>query len=118
MNTQLKDFLLNYYHQKNRFVCSKQGYSQTRCKKINSAKLPVLFDKRISRSLLSSFASAISGSAFSRGTTFLKNKLNERIFSDDIYIYDDPLIESGLGSQHFDSEGVASNKIELVKKES
>ena len=85
-------------------------------KKINSAKLPVLFDKRISRSLLSSFASAISGSAFSRGTTFLKNKLNERIFSDDIYIYDDPLIESGLGSQYFDSEGVASKKIELVKK--
>ncbi len=64
-------------------------------KKINSTKLPILFDKRISRSLLSSFASAISGSAFSRGTTFLKNKLNERIFSDDIYIYDDPLIESG-----------------------
>lgn len=85
-------------------------------KKIISTKLPVLFDKRISRSLLSSFASAISGSAFSRGTTFLKHKLNERIFSDDIYIYDDPLIESGLGSQHFDSEGVANNKIELVKK--
>ena len=84
-------------------------------KKIESTKIPVIFDKRISKSLLSSFASAISGSSFSRGTTFLKNKLRKEVFSSSINIFDDPLIEKGLGSQPFDSEGVTSNKLSLVE---
>ena len=84
-------------------------------KKIESTKIPVIFDKRISKSLLSSFAGAISGSAFSRGTTFLKNKLKKEVFSSSINIFDDPLIEKGLGSQPFDSEGVTSNKLSLVE---
>ena len=65
--------------------------------------------------MLSSFASAISGSAFSRGTTFLKEKLNKEIFTNSINIFDDPLIQRGLGSQPFDSEGVVSKKLQLVK---
>lgn len=84
-------------------------------KKINSAKLPVIFDKRVARSLLSSFASAISGSAFSRGTTFLKDKYEKEIFSKTINIFDDPLIEMGLGSQAFDSEGVQCEKMQIVE---
>jgi PmbA protein len=94
---------------------AKRAARRLDAKKIDSAKLPVIFDKRISKSLLSSFSGAISGSAFSRGTTFLKDKLNQEIFGNDINIFDDPLIKMGLGSQPFDSEGVTSNKIELVK---
>ena len=94
---------------------AKRAARRLDAKKIDSAKLPVIFDKRISKSLLSSFSGAISGSAFSRGTTFLKDKLNKEIFGNDINIFDDPLIKMGLGSQPFDSEGVTSNKIELVK---
>ena len=32
-----------------------------------------------------------------------------------INIFDDPLIQRGLGSQPFDSEGVISKKLQLVK---
>ena len=94
---------------------AKRATRRLNAKKMNSAKLSIIFDKRVSRSLLSSFASAITGSAFSRGTSFLKDKLNQAVFEKTINIFDDPLIEMGLGSQPFDSEGVTSNKIHLVK---
>ena len=50
-------------------------------KKIGSDKLSVIFDKRISKGFLSSFAGAISASSIARGTSFLKDKLNQPIFS-------------------------------------
>ncbi len=84
-------------------------------KKIASGVMPVIFDKRIAKSLLSLFASAISGSAFARGTSFLKNSLGKNIFSKEINILDDPLINKAMGSQSFDSEGVKNKKLHLVK---
>jgi PmbA protein len=56
--------------------------------------------------LLSAFAGAISGSAIARGTSFLKDKLGEQVFSQNINIIDQPDILKGLGSRPFDSEGV------------
>ena len=44
-------------------------------------KISVIFDKRIAKGMLSTFASAISASAVSRGTSFLKDKINQNIFS-------------------------------------
>ncbi len=84
-------------------------------RKIKSEKLPIIFDKRISKSLLSTFASAISGSAFVRKVSFLKDSLNKKIFNDKINIIDDPLMKRGLGSQIFDGEGVACKKLSMVK---
>ncbi len=84
-------------------------------KKIRSEILPVIFDKRISKSFLSLLASAISGSSFVRGVSFLQNYLDKKIFSDVITIIDDPLLPRELGSQTFDSEGVKSSEIILVE---
>ncbi len=85
-------------------------------KKIGSEKLSVIFDKRIAKGMLSAFASAISSSAIARGTSFLKDQLNEQIFSNSINIIDKPDIIKGLGSKNFDSEGVKSETINLVKE--
>ena len=84
-------------------------------KKINSTKLPVIFDKRVSKTFLSSLSSSVSGSAFSRGTSFLKDKLHKKIFNQNINIFDDPLIKKAIGSQPFDSEGIENKKIQIVK---
>ena len=85
-------------------------------KKIGSEKLSVIFDKRIAKGMLSAFAGAISSSAIARGTSFLKDQLNEQIFSNSINIIDKPDIIKGLGSKNFDSEGVKSETINLVKE--
>ena len=78
-------------------------------KKIGSEKIAIIFDKRIAKGILSTFSGAISPSAISRGTSFLKNMINQKVFSDEINIYDKPDILKGLGSRSFDSEGVETN---------
>ena len=83
-------------------------------KKIGSEKIALIFEKRIAKGILSTFAGAISSSAISRGTSFLKDKINQKIFSDQTNIFDKPDILKGLGSRSFDSEGVKTNTLKLV----
>ena len=84
-------------------------------KKIGTEKIPIILDKRIAKGVLSIFASAISSSAISRGTSFLKDKINEKIFSDKINVFDKPDILKGLGSKSFDLEGVKIDTLKLVE---
>ena len=63
---------------------------------------------------MSAFASAISASSIARGTSFLKDKINEEIFKSSINIFDKPNIVKGLGSRYFDSEGVKTDELKLV----
>ena len=85
-------------------------------KKIKSEKLNIIFDKRIAKSFLSTFSSAIYSSAIAKGTTFLKDKLNKKIFNDKINIQDKGDIKKANGSRYFDSEGVKIKPLDLVKK--
>lgn len=73
--------------------------------KIESQKAAVLFDRRVSASLIGAFTSAISGAAIARGTSYLKDKMGELVFSENINIIDDPFRDYGLGSRAFDGEG-------------
>ena len=82
--------------------------------KIGSEKISIIFDKRIAKGILSAFAGAISSSAISRGTSFLKDKINQKIFSEEVNIFDKPDILKGLGSRSFDAEGVKTNTLKLV----
>ena len=77
-------------------------------------KYPVLFDPRVSSSLLGHFAGAISGSSIARKTSFLQDKLGKRVFADGVTIVDDPLRLRGLRSRPFDAEGVRVSRQELV----
>jgi PmbA protein len=96
-------------------VAAEQTIKKLSPKKIGSDKISLIFDKRIAKGLLSSFASAISSSAIARGTSFLKDKINQKIFSSTINIFDKPDLVKGLGSQYFDSEGVNSKSLKLVE---
>ena len=83
-------------------------------KRPKPGKYPVLFDSRVSSTLLSHFAGAISGSAIARKTSFLLEKLEEAVFADGVTIVDDPLRLRGLRSRPFDGEGVRVSRQELV----
>jgi len=84
-------------------------------RKIATANMPVIFDPRVSKSLLSSFAGAINGSSIARGTSFLKDAMGKQIFANGINIIDEPHRIRGLGSKPFDGEGVANKKLLLVE---
>jgi len=77
-------------------------------------KYPVIFDPRVSPTLLGHFANAITGSSIARKTSFLLEKLGTAIFAPGVTIVDDPLRQRGLRSRAFDAEGVRVSRSELV----
>jgi len=84
-------------------------------RKVKTCKVPVIFDPRVARSLLGNFAGAINGAAVARGTSFLKDKMGQAVFSPHITVTDDPHLARGLGSRPFDGEGCASAPLTLVE---
>jgi PmbA protein len=85
-------------------------------RKMPTCRCPVVFDPRVARSFISHLLGAISGPAIARGTSFLKNRLGERIFPEAITIVDDPHRPRGLRSKPFDGEGIANRRRALVDK--
>ena len=77
-------------------------------------RYPVIFDPRVSSTLLGHFAGAISGSSIARKTSFLQDKLGQAVFARGVTIVDDPLRPRGLRSRPFDAEGVRVQRRELV----
>lgn len=84
-------------------------------RKPQTGTFPVIFDKRVSRSLAGHVASAINGASIARGTSFLKEKMGEQIISDAISLLDNPLLPRGQGSRLFDGETLPVKERYLVK---
>lgn len=77
-------------------------------------RYPVLFDPRVSSSLLGHFTSAINAQSVARKTSFLQDKLGEPVFADGVRIVDDPLRARGLRSRPFDAEGLNVSRRDLI----
>jgi PmbA protein len=83
-------------------------------RKVATKKVPVVFDPRVAGSLIGHLSTAINGSAVARKTSFLKDKLGQRLFAAGINVIDDPLRRRGLRSRPFDAEGVAVRRMALI----
>jgi PmbA protein len=83
-------------------------------RKVETCKVPVVFDPRVSGSLVGHLVGAVNGASIARKTSFLKDRLGEQLFARNIRIIDDPLRVRGLRSQTFDAEGVKVKKIAIV----
>jgi PmbA protein len=84
-------------------------------RKVETKRVPVVFDRWVAGSLVSHFASAINGAAVARKTSFLRDKLGERLFKPGIHVLDDPRRLRGLRSRPFDAEGVATRRLAVVE---
>ena len=82
--------------------------------KLASGPMPVLFDPRVGSSMLGHLIGAITGSAIARRTSFLLEKLGERVFAAGITVRDDPLRPRGLRSRPFDGEGLPTAAIDVI----
>ena len=83
-------------------------------RKVETCKVPVVYDPRVSGSLVGHLVGAINGASIARKTSFLKDRMGEQLFSNNIRIIDDPLRVRGLRSQTFDAEGVRVKKTALI----
>ncbi len=82
--------------------------------KLDTAAMPILFDPRVSGGLIGHLVGAITGSAITRGTSFLKDALGTQVFARGIRIIDDPLRVRGLRSRGFDGEGLPVGQLALI----
>ncbi|GHA93818.1 modulator protein [Algimonas arctica] len=82
---------------------------------MGSGAFPVIFDRRVSASLVGALTGAISGNAVARGVSFLKDDLGKSLFSKDIQIVEDPLRRRGLSSRPFDGEGVETTLFNIIE---
>ena len=85
-------------------------------RKMATCRCPVVFDPRVARSFLSHLLGAISGPSIARGTSFLRDRLDQKIFPEAITITEDPHRQRGHRSKPFDAEGIANRRRALIDK--
>src|SRR3546814_21186106 len=83
-------------------------------RKVATTRVPIVIEQRLAGGLLRSLAGAINGGAIARGTSFLKDRMGERIFPAGMNVVDDALRPRGLASKPFDAEGLATRKMHFV----
>jgi PmbA protein len=84
-------------------------------RKIETQKAAVIFDRRVSDSLLGAFLGAISGPSVARGVSFLKDRMGTQVFARGIYLTDDPHRPLGMGSRAHDGEGLPVAQAHLIE---
>ncbi|WML43914.1 TldD/PmbA family protein [Neobacillus sp. PS3-40] len=94
---------------------AEEAISQFGSRNIKSKDYSVLLRNDAAANLFATFSSNFSAENTQAGISSLNDKLGNQIASQKISIVDDPLLENGLASRTFDSEGVASKKLTLVQ---
>jgi PmbA protein len=80
-----------------------------------TARIPVVYDPRVSASLLGHLTSAANGASVARGTSFLRESLGKQVLPKGMTVRDDPTRVRGLRSRPFDGEGMAGTPCALVE---
>lgn len=80
-----------------------------------TGRVSVVFDPRVARGIAGHIASAINGASVARKTSFLKDRMGEKILSDAINVKDDPLRVRGSSSRPFDGEGIEGVPLTMIE---
>jgi PmbA protein len=84
-------------------------------RKIESTKASVIFENRLAGRIIGPLFSGINGASIARGTSFLKDKLGQRVFAQGFCVHEDPFVKRALGSRPFDGEGGAVKAATIVE---
>jgi len=101
-------------------ILAEQAYKKAVGKigqeKINSGKYLTVVENRVGARLLNMIISPLFASNVQQKRSIFADKLNQKILSDKLTIYDDPHIPAGIGSRLYDSYGIESKKMVLFEK--
>jgi PmbA protein len=85
-------------------------------RRVPTCEVPVIFDPVTAPSLLGHIAACVSGYAVYRGTSFLAERLGERVASPLVTVIDDGRRPGGLGSRPFDGEGQPTQRNTVLER--
>ena len=80
-----------------------------------SRPMPVVFDRRVSSSIIGHLLAAMSGDAVARKSSFLLGHEEDSLFAPGVRVIESPHKPRGLRSRPFDGEGVATRERVLVE---
>ncbi len=75
---------------------------------------PVLFDERISSSLIGHLVAASNGVAIARGASWIKDSLGEQVLPEHLSLIEEPHRPRISGSRPFDAEGLPTRRRAIV----
>ncbi|HEX3742628.1 MAG TPA: TldD/PmbA family protein [Bryobacteraceae bacterium] len=84
--------------------------------KVETQKVPVVFEPRTARTLLDHIFDAVHGMSVYRHESFLAGKLGEKVAAESVTVIDDATIPGRFGSSPFDDEGVPSRRTIVIEK--
>ncbi len=84
--------------------------------KVETTKVPVVFEPRIARTLLGNLFAAVEGKSIYREASFLAGKLGQKIADERFTLIDDGTLPGLFGSQPFDDEGVPTRRTPVIEK--
>jgi len=82
--------------------------------KAKSARVTVVFDPRVTSTLLSVLGGALSGEAIAKGRSFFEGRLGEPVAVDGFTLIDDPTDTEAFTASVLDGEGLACRPTNLV----
>ncbi|MFC0279275.1 TldD/PmbA family protein [Falsigemmobacter intermedius] len=96
-------------------LAAERALARAGAKRPPTGRYPVLFDERISGSLIGHLLSAINGSSIARGSSFLRDKLGRQVLPKGLDLIEDPTRPRISGSRPFDGEGLPTQRRAFVR---
>ena len=95
--------------------CARRTLSRLSPRKLSTMKAPVIFANEVATGLFGHLVGAIAGGSVYRKSTFLLDSLGKQILPEWLTIEEHPHLLKGLASSPFDSEGVRTERRDIVK---
>ncbi len=93
---------------------ARRALARLGARKVETCRVPVLFEAPLAASLIGNFVHAASGGSLYRKASFLVGRLGKNVFSRRVHISERPHLIGGLASSLFDNDGVATRHREVV----
>ncbi len=82
----------------------------------SSDRCPVVFDPRVTSTLLAVVSSALNGEAVTKGRSFFADRVGEQVAAGVLTLVDDPTDPRAFGATPYDAEGLACRRNVLVDR--
>jgi PmbA protein len=96
-------------------LAAERTLARAGARKPPTGAFPVLYDERISGSLIGHLLAAVSGAAVARGASWLRDALGTQVLPAGLSLIEDPHRPRISGSRPFDAEGLATARRAIVQ---
>jgi len=97
-------------------IAAERTIRRLGARKVRTAKVPIILDPQVSRSMLDHIFEGVNGDSVYRGASFLAGKLGQRVAGENVTVIDDGTIVGGFGTSPFDGEGIPTRRTVVIDR--